>query len=115
MARGKAIYKILFHNQGKIYELHAKQVHSAGGLPGFVEVEGLLFGAHSSGVLVDPSAERLQAEFGGARRIYVPMHAVIRIDEVEKPGINKISTAGDKGENITPFPSSFIPPKRDAT
>lgn len=112
MARSKSVYKVIFHNQGKLYELHAKQVQSSSALLGFVEVDGLMFETGSS-VLVDPSAERLKAEFTGSRRLYLPMHAVVRIEEVEKQGSNKISVAADKGENVTPFPSSFATPKRD--
>ena len=52
---------------------------------GFVEVEGLLFGGKGS-LVVDPSEERLQTEFAGVERTYIPMHSVIRIDEVEKKG-----------------------------
>ena len=106
MARGKQIYKIIFHNQGKIYEVHAKRVNPSS-LLGFVEVEGLLFGS-GSGVLVDPSEERLKAEFADVKRTYIPIQAVIRIDEVEKEGVNKITAASDKGDNVTPFPSIFF-------
>ena len=112
MARGKQIYKITFHNQGKIYEMHAKHIGSSS-LLGFIEVEGLLFGT-GSGVLVDPSEERLKAEFSDVKRTHIPMHAVVRIDEVEKEGVNKIITASDKdGNNITPFPSPIFTTKRD--
>lgn len=111
MARGKPIYKVIFHNQGKLYELHAKQVQSAAGLLGFVEVDGLMFETAST-VLLDPSAERLKAEFAGARRIYLPVHSMVRIEEVEKQGSNRIS-AVDKSDNVTPFPSPLVSPKRD--
>ena len=37
------IYRVSFHNNGKLYQLHAQQVASAQ-LYGFVEVSGLLFG-----------------------------------------------------------------------
>jgi len=114
MARGKQIYKIIFHNQGKIYEIYAKRVNP-GSLLGFVEVEGLLFGTTGSGVLVDPSEERLKAEFAGVKRTFIPMQAVVRIDEVEKEGTNKIITVSDKGDNVTPFPSPIFPTKRDIT
>jgi len=112
MARGKQIYKIIFHNRGKIYEMHAKRINSSS-LLGFVEVEGLLFGA-GSGVLVDPSEERLKAEFTDVKRTYIPMQAVIRIDEVEKEGVNKITVVSDKGENVAPFPSPLFTTKRDS-
>jgi hypothetical protein len=111
MARGKRIYKIVFHNQGKIYEMHAKRVGPSS-LLGFIEVEELLFG--SGTVLVDPSEERLKAEFADVKRTYIPMQAVIRVDEVEKEGVNKIVAASDRGDaNITPFPSPIFTTKRD--
>jgi len=113
MARSKQIYKIVFHNQGKIYEMHAKRV-SPSNLLGFVEVDGLLFGT-GSGMLVDPSEERLKAEFADVKRTYIPMQAVIRIDEVEKEGINKIVAESEKGGNVTPFPSPIFTTKQDKT
>lgn len=114
MARKKPIYKVIFHNQGKIYEIHASHVN-ASNLLGFVEVDGLLFGTSDSGVLVDPSEERLKAEFANVKRTYVPMQAVVRIDEVEKEGINKITAVSEKGENVTPFPAPVFTSKRDTT
>jgi hypothetical protein len=105
----KRIYKVVFFNQGKVYEVFARQV-SQGALYGFVEVEGLLFGERS-GVVVDPSEERLRAEFEGVKRFYIPMHAVSRIDEVEKEGTAKIVSVGGKGENVTPFPMPIYSPK----
>ena len=41
------IYKIIFMNQGKVYEIYARQV-SNGGLFGLVEIEEQVFGARSS-------------------------------------------------------------------
>ena len=95
------IFRITFHNQGKVYQLHAEEV-GQGELYGFVEIRGLLFGEHTS-VVIDPAEERLKDEFGGTSRILVPMHAVIRIDEVEKRGQNLIFDSGDQS-NVTPFP-----------
>lgn len=106
MARAKAIYKITFHNRGKLYELHARRINTSA-LLGFVEVEGLLFGTAGSGVLVDPSEERLKAEFAAVKRTYVPLQAVVRIDEVEKEGVNKITALPEQGGNVTPFPAPF--------
>jgi len=106
MGGRRQVYRILFHNRGKLYELHARAV-SQSGLLGFVEVEGLLFGERS-GVVVDPGEERLKAEFAGVSRIYVPMHAVVRIDEVEREGVNKIHPAGEEGAKVTPFPSPIF-------
>ena len=101
------VYKVVFHNQGKVYELYAKAVHQ-GELYGFVEIEELLFG-ETSQLLVDPAEERLKSEFQGVRRSLIPIHAVIRIDEVEKEGQSKIHEVKEGG-NVTPFPSSLYPP-----
>ncbi|MGD9603075.1 MAG: DUF1820 family protein [Gammaproteobacteria bacterium] len=98
----KRTYRITFHSQGKVYELYARNIHQ-GGLLGFVEVEEIVFGEKST-VVVDPSEETLKAEFAGVSRTYIPMHAVIRIDEVEKSGQSKITETGVRGEKVTPFP-----------
>ena len=98
----KKIYKIIFHNQGKVYEVYAKNVHH-GAMFGFIEVEKLIFGERSS-VVVDPTEENLKTEFSGVDRTYIPMHSIIRIDEVQKEGTAKITQSSEKGENIMPFP-----------
>jgi hypothetical protein len=100
------IYKVIFLNQGKVYEVYARSV-SHGALFGFIEVEELVFGTRTS-VVVDPSEEKIQAEFEGVRRTYLPIHAVIRIDEVDKQGTSKI-TAADGG-NVTQFPVPMYTP-----
>jgi hypothetical protein len=109
----KPVYRIQFHQQGNLYEIYARRV-SQGALYAFVEVEEILFGERSQ-VVLDPSEERLKAEFAGVRRTYIPLHAVVRIDEVEKQGVNKIvaaSSEGAGGAKITPFPLTVPPPSR---
>ena len=103
----KPIYKVIFMNQGKVYEIYARNV-SHGGLFGFVEVEKLVFDARS-GVVVDPSEERIKSEFEGVTRTYLPMHSVLRVDEVDKQGISKITDA--EGGNIAQFPMPIYAPK----
>jgi hypothetical protein len=100
------MYKVIFANQGKIYEVYARKV-SHGSLFGFVEVEKLVFGARSS-VVVDPSEERIQGEFSGVSRTFLPLHAIVRIDEVDKQGTAKITTAD--GSNIAHFPIPVYTP-----
>lgn len=95
-------YRITFHNQGKVYEIYARNV-SHGGMPGFVEVEKLLFGENST-IVMDTSEEKLKAEFEGVERFYVPLHAVVRIDEVSKQGTARISAGDNK---VLPFPMSY--------
>ena len=100
------IFKVLFTNQGKIYEIYARKV-SHGELWGFVEVEELIFGEKSS-VVVDPAEERIKSEFEGVKRTYLPMHSILRIDQVKKQGISKISSADST--NVTQFPMPVYTP-----
>lgn len=100
------VYRIRFINQDKIYELYARDVYQ-GELYGFVVIEGLMFDAHTT-VVVDPSEEKLKTEFEGVNQTIIPMHAVIRIDEVEKRGTPKIA---DVGGNVSAFPSPIYTPK----
>ena len=102
----KSIYKVLFHSQGQVYEVYAHNIYQSD-LYGFVEIEDYTFGNRSQ-MLIDPSEDRLRNEFEGVQRSFIPMHAIVRIDEVEKEGVAKISDS--KGEKVTPFP---IPVPKD--
>jgi hypothetical protein len=102
----KRLYKIVFISQGQVYEIYARSV-GHGALFGFVEVEKLVFGERSS-VVVDPSEEKIKSEFAGVTRTYLPMHAIIRIDEVEKQGASKISKL--EGGNVAQFPVPIFTP-----
>ena len=107
MATSRRLYKITFLNQGQVYEVYARRV-TQGGLLGFVEVEGLVWGEKTT-VVVYPSEERLEREFEGVKRSYLPMHSVIRIDEVEKRGKSRI-TEVDKAGNVAAFPVPYFRP-----
>lgn len=98
----KTIYKVIFQNQGKIYEIFARSVHE-GEMFGFIVIEEIVFGEKST-VVVDPSEENLKSEFNDVSRTYIPMHSIIRIDEVKKEGAAKITDILDSGSNITSFP-----------
>ena len=102
------LYKIIFHSQGKIYEVYAKSVLE-GGIFGFIEIEKLVFGENSS-IVVDPSEENLKSEFKNVVRSYIPMHSIIRIDEVSKQGAAKITETDGKATNVMPFPVYPTPP-----
>ncbi|HEY9136618.1 MAG TPA: DUF1820 family protein [Pseudomonadales bacterium] len=99
-----SIYKIAFLNQGEIYEIYARQIYQSE-LFGFIEVEEFVFGERAQ-IVVDPSEEKLKTEFNGVIRSFIPVAAVMRIDEVEKEGVAKAVTAGGK---VTAFPISFGP------
>ncbi len=102
----KRIYKIIFMSQGQVYEIYARNV-GHGALFGFVEIEKLIFGERSS-IVVDPSEEKIKTEFAGVERTYLPMHAIIRIDEVKKQGTSKISKL--EGGNVAQFPVPVYTP-----
>lgn len=104
------IYKVLFYSQGKQYELYARRV-SQGEFYGFVELQELIFGEKSA-LVVDPTEEQLKSEFRGVKKVSIPVHAVIRIDEVEKEGTARITPA-EGAENVTPFPPSLYRNNRD--
>jgi len=97
------IYRINFMNQGKVYEVYANHV-GASDMIGFIEISHLQFGEKSS-VVLDPGEESLKNEFKRVKRSYIPMHAVIRIDEVEKLGQARITEISEKSEsNVTTLP-----------
>ena len=106
MPSKKKLYKITFSNQGKLYELYANEVSNSN-LLGFIEIESLVFGEKTS-LVVDSSEEKIKIEFEGVKRTYVPMHSVLRIDEVDEQGVSKVSKA--EGGNVTQMPNTvFVP------
>jgi|TARA_B100000809_G_scaffold53732_2_gene49239 hypothetical protein len=108
----KNLYKITFSNQGKLYEIYAKSVSNSN-LLGFIEVESLVFGEKTS-LVIDPSEEKIKTEFEGVKRTYIPMHSVLRIDEVDKEGVSKVSKA--EGNNVTQLSNTvFVPDGKSKT
>ena len=107
MGKPSEIYRIAFLNKGKVYEVFVKAVYQSD-LYGFIEIEEFVFDEKTQ-MVVDPGEEKLKAEFAGVRRSFIPMQAIIRIDEVEKSGAGKISS----GDNIAPFPISLVGSQTD--
>ncbi len=106
------IYKVIFYNQSQVYEVFAKAIYQSD-MYGFIEIEEFVFGERSQ-LVVDPAEEKLKGEFSGVKRSYVPMHSIIRIDEVEKTGAVKVTEvkAGDKIAHfpaMNPLPGSSKP------
>ena len=95
----KSTFKITFYNQGSVYEVYAKEVYQSD-MYSFIVIEDMVFGEKTN-VVVDPSEEKLKDEFSGVKRFFVPMHNIIRIDEVEKEGISKITSSDS---NVRQFP-----------
>lgn len=98
----KIIYRIAFANQDSIYEIYARTVKESN-LFGFLEIEDLVFGEQTA-LVVDPSEEKLKMEFNGVKRTYVPMHSIIRIDEVTKQGTAKVKDKAGSESKVSPFP-----------
>jgi hypothetical protein len=97
------VYKVIFRNGNQVVELFARQIYQSD-MWGFIEVEEFLFGERSQ-LLVDPTEEKLKTEFSGVQRSYIPLQSVIRIDEVAKEGVARISEVkGGDGGNVTSFP-----------
>jgi hypothetical protein len=99
------IFKVQFVREGKVWEVYARKV-THGGLFGFIEVEDFVFGERSS-VVVDPGEEKVKSEFAGVKRTWLPLHAVLRIDEVKKTGVSKIMAY--EGSNVSQFPMPMVP------
>ena len=106
--KSKPVFRIQFHNHGKIYELHAHEV-SQSQLGGFIEIGEIIFGEQSK-VLIDPAEDKLKTEFANVRHTYIPHFAVIRIDEVERSGTNRILDSD--GASVTVFPGHASVPQK---
>ena len=93
-------FKINFFNNNSVYEIYSKEVYQSD-MYGFIVIENIVFGENTS-VVVDPTEEKLKTEFKNVKRFFVPVHNIIRIDEVEKEGSAKITSAD---ANIKNFPT----------
>ena len=96
----KHIYRIYFHNQGQIYEVYAHSIYQSD-LFGFVEIEDYVFGKKSQ-MVIDPGEEKIRNEYAGVQRSFIPLHSIVRVDEVEKEGTAKFTDSA--GANVTPLP-----------
>ena len=102
------VYKVIFHNNNQVFEVFARQIYQSD-MWGFIEVEEFVFGERSK-ILVDPSEEKLKSEFNGVKRSYIPLQAIIRIDEVDKEGTGKISDVSSSDGNVSSFPFAGLQP-----
>ncbi len=106
----KHIYKIVFFNRDQIYEVYAKSVYQ-GDMYGFVIIEDFVFGEKSS-IVVDPGEDKLRAEFDGVKRSFIPMHEIVRIDQVERRGTAKISSTTQSSKATGNVSSLYMPDKK---
>lgn len=117
------IYRVIFNNQSEVYELYALYIYQSE-MYGFIEVEELLFdakqfdekqsGEKQSGEKESDKTEetsnkfaKFKQEFSGVKRSFIPLQSIIRIDEMEKPGVVKVpSTKDSPAGNVRHFPST---------
>lgn len=102
------VYKVIFQNGSQVFEVFARQIYQSD-MWGFIEVEEFVFGERSQ-ILVDPGEEKLKHEFNGVKRSYIPLQAIIRIDEVDKEGSSKVSSTSPAEDNVSSFPFAGLPP-----
>jgi hypothetical protein len=95
------LFRVAFLNHGKVYELFCTGVCTSG-LLGFVEVSGLVFGEMDS-LVVDPTEEKMRDEFEGVEVLHLPMHSVLRVEQVKTKG-QVVIRDRESGEKVTPFP-----------
>lgn len=110
------IYRIIFDSQGDVYELYTLFIYQSE-MYGFVEVEELIFDdsqiaeaknqEEGSGQQeTKRNFEKLKREFAGVKRSFIPLPSIIRIDEMEKPGVVKVTPAkGESTGNVRHFPT----------
>ncbi|MGH1485193.1 MAG: DUF1820 family protein [Cellvibrionaceae bacterium] len=104
----KSVYKVIFYNQSEIYEVYARDIYQSE-MYGFIEVEEFVFGEQDQ-MIVNPGEEKLKNEFTDVKRSFIPMQAIIRIDEVEREGQGKIKEI-KATDNIANFPApNRLPP-----
>jgi len=99
----KTRFRVIFLSNGKVYEMYAGGVASAG-IYGFVEVSDLML-ERDDRLVVDPSEEALKREFEGVKRIYIPFHSVIRIDEIvgDEKGKPRVIPLSERQGTVFPF------------
>jgi hypothetical protein len=102
-------FRVVFMQQGEVYEIYARYLYQSD-LYGFIEVEELLFGERSQ-LVVDPGEEKLKATFVDVKRSFIPLHTILRIDEVNKEG--KPAVTRSTGSNVSFLPGAGLPPCPD--
>ncbi len=95
------LYKVIFINRSKVYELYARDVFSSE-IYGFIYVAELVFDQNQT-IVIDPAEEKIRDEFANVNVLHLPVQSVIRIEEVKEKQSCKIRDIKN-GENISQFP-----------
>ncbi len=112
MTKTSPLYRVQFISSGERYELFVRELMTSN-VFGFIEIADFVWDKHTQLVL-DPSHERLKDEFADVERTYVPMHNVLRIDQVKKQGSAKITPLSDKStrDKVTSINTPIYTPKK---
>jgi hypothetical protein len=111
MTKADPLYRVQFISNGERYDVYVKSL-SQSGLFGFVEIGEFVWDTHT-GIVVDPSHEKLKSEFADVTSTYIPMHNILRIDAVSKKGTAKITKLDNKSDKVMPFPSPIYTPNKE--
>jgi len=95
------LYRVAFLNHGKVYELFCSEVNTSH-LLGFLEVTGLEFDSKDS-LVIDPTEEKMRDEFDGVEVLHLPLHSVLRVEQVNNKG-QAVIRDRESGEKVMPFP-----------
>jgi len=100
------LYKVIFINNGKVYELYSRDVFSSE-IYGFIYVAELVFDQNKT-IVIDPAEEKVREEFKNANVLHLPLQCVIRIEEVKKKMSCKIRDI-KSGESMNSLSSLQTP------
>ncbi len=81
MTKKKTVFKVYFFHMDKVYTLFAKNVNASGELFNMCEISGIIFQRNKN--LIVPSEDEVRQEFANLKRLMIPLHHLIRIDELE--------------------------------
>lgn len=96
MAAIDYIYRVIFKQDDQRCQLYAQYICEES-LMGFLEVESLIFSPDSSSLIVDVKQEELKQQYKGVKRTYIPMHTVIRVDEIKASECQLLANASSVG------------------
>ncbi|MDI9347787.1 MAG: DUF1820 family protein [Methylacidiphilales bacterium] len=83
------IYRIKFKTEDSVYELFAHNFYQAD-LFGFVVIEGITFTEFQSDIIANPSEEKLREEFKFTEKLFLPLHSILRVEQVSNNGLARI-------------------------
>lgn len=99
------MYRVVFQEDGNLHEIYAEYI-SEESLVGFLEMEDLVFTDMPQGLLLDPNEEKMRQKFKDVRRTYIPIHLVVRIDEILREGEVTVKEVKTTNSNVSHFPGS---------